>query len=254
MDFMLQKRAVTCAALALFGSLAPAEDWPQFRGPGGAGTSAETVTWPANGTKRIWKVSTPGGFSSFAAAGGKVFTVVARNVQGAPVAMCVALDAATGQELWTAPTGVAIFQPGGDRGAPGNDGGDGPRSTPAVNGDRVYVYSQDMVLHCLDAASGKPIWKRDILKEFSGRNIGWKSAMSPAIDGALVYVAGGGAGQSMLAFDQATGAVVWKSEDETMTHATPVVANILGIPVPVPDCERVFASGGRRRGFLQCRL
>lgn len=229
MSCTLLKRTAACAALAGCCSLAVAEDWPQYRGPRGDGRSLESIVWPADGPKRLWKVNTPGGFSSFAAAGGKVFTVVSRNIQGAPVAMCVALDAASGRELWAAPTGVAIFQPGGDRGAPGNDGGDGPRSTPAVSGDRVYVYSQDMILQCLDALTGKQVWKRDILKEFSGRNIGWKSAMSPVVDGGLVYVAGGGAGESMLAFNKLTGAPVWRKENELMTHATPVVATILGV-------------------------
>ncbi len=225
---MLLKTLMACVGLMPCLSCGFAEEWPQYRGPRGDGVSAETIAWPADGPKRVWKVNTPAGFSSFAVGEGKVFTVVSRNVQGAPVAMCIALDVVSGKELWAAPTGVAIFQGGGDAGAAGNEGGDGPRSTPAVSANRVYVYSQDTILHCLDTASGKPVWKRDILKEFSGRNIGWRSAMSPVIEGELVYVAGGGAGESMLAFNKTTGAVVWKSGDELMTHATPIVATILG--------------------------
>src|SRR5260221_6620844 len=95
-----------------------------------------------------------------------------------------------------------MFEGGGDSGAEGNKGGDGRRSTPSVSGNRVYVYSADMILQCLDAESGKPVWKKDIIKEFGGKNIGWKSAQSPVIDGDLVYVAGGCAEQSMLAFNK----------------------------------------------------
>jgi len=143
--------------------------------------------------------------------------------------MCVALDAKTGKELWAAPTGVANFPGGGDAGAEGNNGGDGPRSTPAVKGDRVYIYSADMVLHCLDASSGKLVWKKEITREFNGKNISWKSAMSPVIDGDLLYIAGGGPGESMLAFNANTGALAWKTGDETMTHAAPVAVTILGM-------------------------
>jgi outer membrane protein assembly factor BamB len=160
---------------------------------------------------------------------GKVFTVMPRNVEGELAEVCVALDAATGKELWATPTGIAKYQGGGDSGTPDNKGGDGPRSTPAVSGGHVFVYSSTMVLHCLDAASGKVLWKKDVIADFGGKNIGWLSAMSPVVDGGLVYVAGGGAGQSMLAFKQATGELAWKSGEGAITHATPAVATILGV-------------------------
>ncbi len=206
-------------------------NWPQYRGPGGDGISREdlAVNWPANGPKKLWTAATPAGFSSMSAADGKVFTVVARTVDGALSEVCVALDAATGKELWATPTGPAKYQGGGDSGAEGNNGGDGPRSTPAISGSRVFVYSSQLVLSCLEAASGKVLWKKDIVGEFSGHNIGWESAMSPALDGDLVYVAGGGAGQAMLAFKQATGELAWKTGDDAMTHATPVVADLHGV-------------------------
>ena len=66
------------------------------------------------------------------------------------------------------------------------------------------------------------------MKQHTGRNIHWESAASPLIDGDLVFVAGGGPGESLLAFDKKDGHVVWKGQDETMTQATPVAATILG--------------------------
>lgn len=204
-------------------------EWPQYRGPQTAGVSAETITWSAQAPKCLWRVPAPAGFSSFAVSQGKAFTVVSRDQGGVLCEVCVALDARTGKELWAAPTGVAKYQGGGDSGTDDNKGGDGPRSTPAANAGRVFVYSSDMVLRCLDAASGKPLWKKDIVAEFGGKNIGWKSAMSPLLDGKLLYVAGGGAGQSFLAFDQASGAVAWKSGAEEMTHATPILATMHGV-------------------------
>jgi outer membrane protein assembly factor BamB len=219
-------------AIALAGPLnSVAADWPSYRGATGDGMASEPIRaqWPATGLKRVWRVETPGGFSSFAVAGDMAFTVISRNLGGATVETCVALDANTGKELWAAPTGPAQYPGGGDSGATANRGGDGPRSTPAVDGPRVYVYSSAMVLHCLDANSGRPVWKKDIIAEHAGRNIGWKSALSPVIEGDLVLVAGGGAGQAMLAFHKKTGAQAWKSGDAQMTHATPVVATLHGV-------------------------
>jgi hypothetical protein len=224
------RTAMIGGALLAGGVLGMASDWPQYRGANGDGECSEKIltAWPASGPKRLWTVKTPTGFSSFTVVGGKAFTVVAREIDGVTSEVCVALDAATGKELWAAPTGTAKYRSGGNTGAEDNKGGDGPRSTPAVSGDRVYVYSSGLVLHCLDAATGKSIWKKDIAKDFNGRNIDWESAMSPVIEGDLLYIAGGGPGQAMMAFNKTTGEVVWKTGDDAMTHATPVIVTIHG--------------------------
>ena len=208
-----------------------AADWPQYRGPNQDGISTEKIAlnWPAGGPKVVWKVPTPLGFSSFAVSGGKAFTQIVRDLGGAPKEICLALDAATGKELWLAEIGPGTFDKGGDAGTPGNKGGNGPRSTPTVNGGKVYLFTQHLVLYCLDAQTGKQLWTRDLMQDHAGRNIGWKSAMSPVVDGNLVFVAGGGPGQSLLALDKNTGQVVWKAHDELITHATPVVTTLHGV-------------------------
>jgi len=209
---------------------ATAADWGQYRGAATAGISPESIrtSWQEGGPKCLWRVPTTTGFSSFVAAGNRAFTIMARDHDGAPGEMCVAFDAASGKELWAAAVGAAKYQGGGDSGTPDNKGGDGPRSTPAAANGRVFAYSSTLVLHCLDAATGKPLWQQDVAAAYGGKNIGWSSAMSPVLDGDLVFVAGGGDGQSMLAFKQATGEVAWKSGDGGITHASPVVATIGG--------------------------
>jgi outer membrane protein assembly factor BamB len=228
---------MTKTTLAFATSLAAAltvhaADWPQYRGPYLDGSTTEKIAtkWPAGGPKALWKVPAPNGFSSFTVAGGKAFTQVTRNVGGVDREVAIALDANTGKEAWAFPVGgTAYGHNGGNAGAPGNDGGDGPRSTPTVVGGKVYVLSSDLALFCLDANTGKQVWTHDLMKEFAGRNITWKNAASPLVDGNLVFVAGGGAGQSLLAFNKDTGALAWKSQDETITHSTPVVATIHGV-------------------------
>ncbi|MEI6392145.1 MAG: PQQ-binding-like beta-propeller repeat protein [Verrucomicrobiota bacterium] len=231
MKLLSIQRLVAFAALASVSSSAGyCADWVQYRGPQEDGISPERIkaAFAAGGPKCLWRVPTATGFSSFAVAGGKVFTLVTRELDGAPAEVCVALDADSGRELWAARVGVGKYPGGGESGAEDNRGGDGPRSTPAVSGTRVFVYTPDMMFWCLDANSGKTLWSKDIIKEFGGKNIGWKCAMSPVLEGDMVYVAGGGAGQSMLAFNQATGAVAWKTGEEAMTHATPALATLHG--------------------------
>lgn len=220
------RRTLSIITIMLVGTMAGAADWPQYRGPQQDGISTETInlTWGAAGPKVAWKVPTETGFSSFSISGNKVFTQVARKGQE----QCVALDAATGRELWAAEIGPGKYPKGGDAGAPDNKGGDGPRSTPTVSDGCVYILSPLLVLYCFDATSGKKLWSHDIIQENAGQNIHWNNAASPVVDGDLVFMAGGGPGQALLAFNKKSGQLAWKAHDETMTHSTPVAATILG--------------------------
>jgi outer membrane protein assembly factor BamB len=159
---------------------------------------------------------------------GKAYTQVNREINGAPREIVIALDANTGKELWLADVGSGKYDSGGDAGTSENRGGDGPRSTPTVNDGKVYVFNQFLVVYCLDAQTGKLLWSRDLLKDHGGRNIGWKNAASAVVDGDAVFVAGGGADQSILALNKNSGEVIWKAHDERITHATPVAATIQG--------------------------
>jgi outer membrane protein assembly factor BamB len=222
--------ALLPAAALLLAAAAPAADWPQFRGPTLDGVTTEKVAapWPAGGPKAVWRTPVHAGFSSFAVAGGRAYTLVLRQVDNVNNEVCVALDAETGKELWAAPLGFAKYDGGGNAGAPGNDGGDGPRSTPTLDGDRVYVLSAALGLHCLEAGTGKTVWKKDLVKEYGAKNIQWQNAASPVLEGNLIFVCAGGASQSLLCFHKTTGAVVWKKESDSFTHASPIVTTLLG--------------------------
>ncbi len=220
-------------ALLLTAAAAQAEtatDWASFRGPNHDGTVPGVSD--LSGVKlgqAVWKTPTHLGFSSFAVAGGQAFTIVMRDDDGNNTETLVALDAASGKELWAKPLGVVSkYDGGGDAGTKENKGGDGPRSTPVVSDGKVYTIDANLGVYCHDAATGKEVWSHDVMKKNNGVNIRWQNAASPLIDGDLLFMAGGGEGEALLGIDKNTGKVKWKGEDDKMTHATPIVAEIHG--------------------------
>jgi outer membrane protein assembly factor BamB len=209
-------------------TISHAADWPQYRGSTGDGVCAETFHWKTDGLKAVWKVPSEGGFSSLAIADGRAFTLSLKEIDGASQEVLVAHNATSGAELWSVPLQVAKYDGGGNDGTPTNKGGDGPRSTPTVVGKNVIVLTSQLSLRSFDAATGKEVWTIDLKAQHAGRNIQWQNAASPLLEGGLIYVAGGGQGESVMAVNPANGSIVWKAFDEKMTHATPVAATILG--------------------------
>jgi outer membrane protein assembly factor BamB len=181
-----------------------AADWPQWRGPNRNDLSSESgllKEWPAEGPKRLWLYSNAGnGFSGPAIVGGKFFTLGTRDEKE----ILLALDAATGAELWASPASNIMKE----------DHGAGPRGTPSVDGDRVYALTGTGTLICAQAADGKILWQKT-MAELGGKVPGWGDTESPLVDGKQVVVTPGGSQGAMAALDKMTGAVLWQSKDFT---------------------------------------
>jgi len=202
-------RSVCLIAVSL-GTLAPAADWPQWRGPNRDGKSAETgllAAWPAGGPHLVWKAQGLGeGYSSFAVVGNRLYT---QGQQGAQE-FVLALDTATGKTLWKTPTGRAE----------NNERGNGPRGTPTVDGNRLYAVAGDGTLVCLETATGKRVWGTNFAADFKGRAPHWGYSESPLVDGDRVIVAPGGPGAAIVALNKTTGAVLWKSQSDGAAYSS----------------------------------
>ncbi len=196
---------------------APAADWPNWLGPARNGSSPETgllTTWPTTGPKILWEAKGGDGYSSIAVAGGRAITLVQRDGKE----IVLGLDALKGTQLWETPLALAYK----------NMYGNGPRSTPTIEGDRVYVTSVTGPIACLNAKDGQAIWQHDLLKDFGAKNISWGLAASPTIDGPLLLAVPGAKGAGVAAFDKLTGNLAWKLGNDKAAYATPVAVTVGG--------------------------
>ncbi len=201
-------------------------EWTHYRGPSHDGTYAAPIrtNWTAQPPKLVWRRTVEPALSSITLRDGRLFTQARRRVGGADREFAVALEAATGRELWAVNLDLADYPNGGV----GND--DGPRSTPVLDGDRVYVFTSYLKLYCLEAATGREIWKRDFPAELGSNVIEWQNAASPVIVGDLLFVNGNGSPNRLMAIRKSDGTTAWRKHDERMTQASPVAATIAGVP------------------------
>ena len=192
------------------------EDWPQWRGPNRDGKSAETgllKEWPAGGPPLAWRASGAGeGYSSFAVVNGRLYTLGARQDSE----YLVAFDVASGKRLWETANGKRFV----------NDRGSGPRATPTVDGDRVYAFGASGDLSAVDAASGKAIWKVNVLSKFGGSNINWGLSESPLVLSDRILVNAGG---PIVALRKTDGSEIWKSGGEPAGYSSAVLHEVGGI-------------------------
>jgi outer membrane protein assembly factor BamB len=204
----------------------PSGTWPQWRGPNRDGISHETgwlTHWPKNGLRLLWKKSAGSGYSAVAVANGRVFTM-GRNDDSEEV---ICWDAGSGKEKWRQKYAAPIS---GDRRFD-TGYGDGPRSTPTVDGNFVYTVGATGLMHCWDAVSGKPIWDRDLFADGRPQKLGWGISFSPLIQGKLIFTNPGGSnGHALVALNKTTGKVVWHQLDDAAGYSSPMPMTVAGIP------------------------
>jgi len=223
--------AVVLAALLPAASVVrgAAGDWTQWGGPTRnfmIDSTGLATTWPAGGPKKLWSRALGEGHSSILAEGTRLFTMyrvtdpAARGRRGEKEAV-VALDAATGKTVWEhvypAPTDGLDFEYGA-----------GPHATPLIVGTRLFTASTLKDIFAFDKVSGRLLWSHSLMKDYGAPKPGRGYTCSPVAWRDTIIVTMGGPGQTVAAFNQATGALVWKKGDFAAAPAAPQLIDVDG--------------------------
>lgn len=222
----------TVAILAtLAAAVSRAEDWPEFRGKGRLGVWNETgilEKFPEDGLKVFWRTPIRAGYAGPAVADGRVFVVdylETGSLKGKERAL--ALDEKTGRILWTREWAIDYR---------GMLYAHGPRATPTVDGNRVYVLGADGKLFCLDVKTGTIVWKKDYVAGLGAEPDTWAYyygfSSAPIVDGdRLICLVGGRPNAKVVAFDKTTGNEIWRalSLDSDLGVAQPILISAGGV-------------------------
>jgi outer membrane protein assembly factor BamB len=218
--------------LTLATSQTPAPSWPQWGGPNRnfvVDAPALGKPWPSEGPRQLWSRALGEGHSAIAEDGGRLFTSyraagmlsIVRRTQEEAVG---AFDATTGKTIWeyryAAPTSDVDFSAGA-----------GPHSTPLVSGGLVFAASSLKQIFALNRDTGALVWSHDLIGEYASSRPGRGYTCSPLqYRDTIIMTVGGRPGQSVMAFNRKTGAVVWKAGDFDPAPASPIVIDVGGQP------------------------
>lgn len=210
-------------------------DWPGFRGAERDGKlhGVHLATdWEKHPPRQLWKQRVGKGWSSFAVVGKRLYTQEQRGKEprGEDEAV-VCYDADTGKEMWIhLDPGVRFVEA---------IGGIGPRATPTFDSGRLYTLGATGKLNCLDAATGKVIWYRDVAADTGAKVPMWAFASSPLVMNGMVAVfAGGPEGKAVQTYDAATGIPKWAGGKGTHGYCSPEWVTIDGVPQIVYESEQ----------------
>jgi outer membrane protein assembly factor BamB len=194
--------------------------FPQFLGPTRDGVVAGAVLardWKTRPPELLWRVPVGEGYAGFAIAGARAICLEQRDANE----VLVCRDLFTGVTLW-AHEDPARFE--------NSVGGIGPRTTPAIVGERVFALGATGRLRCLELATGRVLWQRDILHDAGATQPDWGVAGSPLVVNELVIVHPGGTGHSLAAYHAETGEPAWAAGDARAGYGSPQLVTLLGEP------------------------
>lgn len=202
-----------CLSYLIAGPHALGDDWPQWRGPNRDDVQAESglmAAWPEGGPELLWRNNECGlGYAGFSVVGDRLFTMGLE--QGKQFVIC--LNAVDGTEIWRTNVG----------GNYKNNWGDGPRSTPTVDGDHVFALAADGALICVKATDGQEVWTV-ALTDFGGKVPGWGYCESVLVDGNQVVCTPGGSQGTILALNRTNGEKIWQTDAFTQeAHYSSIV-------------------------------
>jgi outer membrane protein assembly factor BamB len=185
-------------------------DWPGFRGPARDGRLTGVriaADWNEHAPRFVWQQRIGPGWSSFAVVGNRLYTQEQRNRD--EVVVCY--DAANGTELWVHADKTRFSE---------SMGGVGPRATPTFHEGKIYSLGANGRLNCLDAATGKVIWSRDIVEDSGAKVPTWGFSASPLVAHGIVSVFAGGEGKSVVAYHALTGEPAWSAGEGKLSYCS----------------------------------
>ena len=191
--------------------------WPQFLGMQRDGVSAEKgllTKWPARGPKEVFRVSGGVGMSGIAISQSRLVTLIQQDEKQ----FVVALESHTGKSMWQTKVAPAYK----------NGMGNGPRGTPTIVGDTLYVFTGQGVLAALDLQTGDIEWRHDTVKELGGKVADYGMAGSPLAVGDYVMVIVGAPGATVAAYERSSGKLAWKSGDDPAGYSSPTLLKLAG--------------------------
>ncbi len=221
--------------------------WPQWMGPNRDSISEETgllQSWPEGGPKLVWKGAGLGtGFSTVSIAAGRIYTM--GDIDGKSTV--VALNEKDGKVVWTTKVGRA--------GAPGWGNFAGPRATPTVDGDLLFVICQYGEIACLNVKSGSVLWRKHFVNDFGGKLPEWGFSESPLVAGEKLLCTPGGSRGTIVALNKKTGETIWQSSSFTdnAAYASLVPATIGGVQQVVQLTAQSVAGVAIKNGKLLWR-
>jgi len=206
-------------------STAPAQldqftnDWPQFMGPN-RNSKVEQFRlardWKAQPPQRLWLHSVGPGWSGFSVVGRRAITQEQRGEDET----VVCYDVLSGAPLWSHADPAHFQSP---------LGGEGPRATPTVAGQRVYTLGSSGILNCLDLETGRSLWSKDILRDNEAQVNEWGMSSSPlVVDDLVVVTAGGRDNRSLVAYRAATGDFAWGAGTDGAGYSSPCLVTLAG--------------------------
>lgn len=220
------------AWMFLAATAAAADDWPQWRGVHRDGRSAETGLlrqWPEGGPPLAWRASgLGGGFSSVAVVAGRIYTL--GDLEDGQYVL--ALDDTNGAIVWKTRVGATW-----------EDRYLGPRSTPTIDGDHLFIETTEGNVVCLETATGQEVWRRSLIEDFGSHMMqamgttDWRHSESPLVDGDRVIVTPGVTGAALAALDKKTGEEIWRTRTGRIgsqgaygaAYSSPVISHGAGV-------------------------
>ena len=213
-------------------------DWPHIRGANYDGVSPAkdlVNSWPSAGPPILWTREIGQGYSSFAVAGGKVFT----QRQSLTEQTVICLDGDTGATVWEHrydwPYQPASVYPG-------------PYATPTWHQGKVYFASPDGLVGCLDDRNGHLLWSVNVLKKFKGKGTEFGYACSPLVEDRKVILPVGGPGASVVALSALDGSTVWQAGDDDASYCPAYPITLGGRRVIVAFLRNVLAGYDMQSG------